>query len=144
MITFRPSAPQAWQQPVLTIRQRSSKCFSEQALAESCQSEQSPNGEVYRDGIRTPRRIRRWPITYPVSAQNIDDVQRNTGATPRLVSPYEPGSTIKPSLGPRRAHVATKRRPTECGRFPESFGYALLPHSKHRTHPTVIWHVDVQ
>jgi cell division protein FtsI (penicillin-binding protein 3) len=107
--------PQHGQHLVLTI-DSNIQMFAEQALAEACVKNKAKRGEVIVMDPYTGEvlALANYPSFDP---QNIDDVKPENRRDNALVSPYEPGSTIKPFiLGP--ALMWHQTRPTEIWRIP--------------------------
>jgi cell division protein FtsI (penicillin-binding protein 3) len=107
--------PQHGQHLVLTI-DSNLQMFAEQALAEACIKNRAKHGEVVVMDPYTGEvlALANYPSFDP---QNIDDVKPENRRNNALVSPYEPGSTIKPFiLGP--ALMWHQTRPTEVWPIP--------------------------
>ncbi|HEX4794673.1 MAG TPA: penicillin-binding protein 2, partial [Humisphaera sp.] len=107
--------PEHGQHLVLTI-DSNIQMFAEQALAEACRTNKAKRGEVIVMDPQTGEilALANYPSFEP---QNIDDVAPENRRNNALVSPYEPGSTIKPFvLGPALMWHVTN--PTEIWPIP--------------------------
>jgi len=88
--------PQHGQHLVLTI-DSNLQMYAEQALKEACIKNKAKRGEAIVMDPRTGEvlALANWPSFEP---ENIDDVPPENRRDNALVSPYEPGSTIKPFI----------------------------------------------